>query len=156
MTQIKSYCMLLALSLAVAACGDDASGIDEELGPVDGDEGLVTFADRIDWPGIDRADGREIPFIRGFGEGGSAAYWFLGFASRRTADSFWFCREGDTECPLDANRRLNWDHLVGHPVFTRIRPGGLLAVLADVEGHRARRPRARGDQEHSQPRPRAR
>jgi len=123
MTMVKSYCMLLAISLAVTACGDDGDdGVDDDLGAVDGDDGIVDFADRINWPGIDRAAGREIPFIRGFGEGAPAAYWFLGFAARRTADSFWFCREGDDQCPLDTSQRLNWNTLVGHPIFTRI-PG---------------------------------
>ncbi len=119
MMWIKSLASALLVVTVATACSDDDGGADKELGPV---EDLVEPGDRINWPGISRAESREIPFIRGFGEGGPAAYWFLGFASRRTADSFWFCREGDTECPLDANRRLNWDRLVGHPLFTRI-PG---------------------------------
>jgi hypothetical protein len=111
---------ILAIALAAAVgCGGSDSDVDEDRGIIDDS---LDFADRVNWPGVDRANGREIPFIRGFGEGGPAAYWFLGFASRRTADSFWFCREGDSDCPLDANHRLNWNTLVGHPLFTRI-PG---------------------------------
>ena len=119
MIWIKSIGFAWFAVIAATACGGDEGGADEDRGPV---EDIVEFADRINWPGIDRAESREIPFIRGFGEDGPAAYWFLGFASRRTADSFWFCREGDTECPLDANQRLNWDRLVGNPLFTRL-PG---------------------------------
>jgi|GEM_PF-5437946 len=115
---MKKYWWLLAVAVTVS-CSDPAPGVDEDLGPVDD---IVSFADRINWPGVDRANGRVIPFIRGFGEGGQAAYWFLGFASRLTADSFWFCEEGDTLCPLDAHQRLNWDTLVSHPLFTRL-PG---------------------------------
>ena len=115
----RSFVLASVLAAIAPACGDDAGGGDRELGPI---EDIVDVADRINWPGIDRANSREIPLINGFGEGGPAAYWFLGFAARRTADSFWFCREGDTECPLDSNRRVSWDHLVGQPVFARI-PG---------------------------------
>lgn len=111
----------VAVALAAACGGGETSDVDTDLGYIDD---TLEFSDRINWPGVDRANGREIPFIRGFGNGRPAAYWFLGFASRRTADSFWFCREGDELCPLDANQRLNWDRLVGHPVFTR-KPGDL-------------------------------
>ena len=110
---------LQILLVVLVACGGPDDDVDDDLGNIDD---TLEFGDRINWPGLDRADGRVIPFIRGFGEGGPAAYWFLGFASRRTADSFWFCEEGDTNCPVDANQRLNWDTLVGHPLFTRI-PG---------------------------------
>jgi len=120
MITVKAQITILGLILT-GACGG-AADVDEDLGPVDGPGGIVKFADQPNWPGVNRADGREIPFIRGFGEGGPAAYWFLGFAARRTADSFWFCRDGDDQCPLDAHQRLAWDHLVGHPLFTRI-PG---------------------------------
>lgn len=92
---------------------------DPNLGPIDD---TVTRSDRINWPGVDTGRGREIPFIRGFANGAPNAYWFLGFASKRSADSFWFCREGDESCPLDEHRRLNWDTLVGNPLFMRI-PG---------------------------------
>lgn len=121
MTIAVRYTMLVVMMVAQLNCGDDGGGdVDEELGPI---EDLITdFGQRINWPGVDRGGGREIDFIRGFGEGGPGAYWFTGFASRQTADSFWFCREGDDACPLDANERLNWDRLVGNPVFTRI-PG---------------------------------
>jgi len=105
--------------LGSMACSDNASGVDEDLGPIDS---IVTFSDRINWPGIDRGDGREIDFIRGFGEGIPAAYWFTGFAARTTADSFWFCREGDEQCPLTPHEELNWDTLVGNPLFSK-RPG---------------------------------
>ncbi len=109
----------LIFAVTVSACGGDDSSGDKDLGPVDE---IVSFSDQINWPGIEEASGRVIPFISGFGEGIATGYWFLGFASRQTADSFWFCREGDDACPLDANQQLNWDRLVGQPLFTRI-PG---------------------------------
>jgi len=111
--------VVLAL-LSLAACTPPSShGPDPDLGPIDA---TLTYADRVNWPGIELGDHREIPFIHGFSTGRPAGYWFLGFAPRRTADSFWFCREGDTECPLDSHHRLNWGHIVGHPIFMRI-PG---------------------------------
>jgi len=111
--------VVLAL-LSLAACTPPSShGPDPDLGPIDA---TLTYADRVNWPGVELGDHREIPFIHGFSTGRPAGYWFLGFAPRRTADSFWFCREGDTECPLDSHHRLNWGHIVGHPIFMRI-PG---------------------------------
>lgn len=111
---------LLALCGLAAGCDDDGGATgDPDLGPIDD---TVDFAGRINWPGIDRADGRQIPFIFGFANGRPHGYWFLSFASRRTADAFFFCREGDTTCPLDEHRRLDWSHLVGHPLFMRV-PG---------------------------------
>ncbi len=75
------------------------------------------------WPGVVRADGtRYIRRINGFFEDEPAAYWFIGFASRFTADVFWFCREGDTKCPVDEKGAVQWDRVVGNPVFARI-PG---------------------------------
>jgi len=111
---------IAVLLAAVSACGDPTT-VDPDLGPIDE---TLSFADRVNWPGVDQGGGRVIPFIRGFGEGKPAAYWFLGFASRRTADSFWFCRDGAQNCPLDEHHQLNWDEIVGHPLFTRI-PGQL-------------------------------
>jgi len=110
----------MLMLLGLPGCPNTPSaGPDLDLGPI---EDTLTFADRVNWPGIELGDHREIPFIRGFSTGRPSGYWFLGFAPRRTADSFWFCREGDTECPLDANHRLNWDHIVGQPLFMRV-PG---------------------------------
>jgi len=113
---MKALCIFL---FAGCGCDDKATGPDPDEGPI---EDTLEPADRINWPGLDRANGRVIPFIRGFGNGRPAAYWFLGFASRKTSDSFWFCREGDEACPLDEHRRLDWDTIVGNPVFTQI-PG---------------------------------
>ncbi len=143
---LQRYLTLLfaaLLTCALFGCGpeEQESNVDEDRGPI---ETTLDFAERINWPGVDEASGRVIPFIRGFGNGRPAAYWFLGFASRETADSFWFCREGDEACPLDANQRLNWDALVGNPLFTRI-PGRsgfspfwqmwLVTVPADYEAN---------------------
>ena len=111
----------LGLASAVAGCTPAALPGDFDL-----DRGAIEAAiepeDRANWPGLDRAEGREINTTVGFFDGHPVRYWFLGFASRRTADSFWFCRHGDAACPLDEHRRVNWSHLVGNPVFSRI-PG---------------------------------
>lgn len=93
--------------------------VDVDRGPV---EATLTASDRINWPGLDHGSGREILYTHGFAEGRPVGYWFLGFAQRKTADSFWFCRDGDTQCPLDDNHRINWSHLVGNPLFMRL-PG---------------------------------
>ncbi len=112
----------ISLLLVLGGCpGGNDGGVDEDLGPIDD---TLSFSDRINWPGVDRATGRVVQIIFGFAEGTHINYWFLGFAAKRTADSFWFCREGDELCPLDEHRRLNWDRIVGHPLFTRI-PGQL-------------------------------
>ena len=113
-------CVVLSLG-ALAGCPEAGlqADVDVDRGPV---EATLSASDRINWPGLDRGSGREILYTHAFSEGHPIGYWFLGFGQRRTADSFWFCRDGDTECPLDANHRLNWSHLVGHPVFMRI-PG---------------------------------
>jgi len=106
--------------LGGVGCGpEDTVVVDPDLGPI---EATIMPGEMINWPGVDKGGGREIPFIRGFANGTPHAYWFLGFASKRSADSFWFCRDGDDNCPLDDNQRLNWDTLVGNPLFMRI-PG---------------------------------
>ncbi len=86
----RTALLCACLVLGSGSCGSDdgQSDIDEDLGPIDS---TLEFGERIDWPGVDEADGRVIPLIRGFGDGRPASYWFLGFASRETADSFWFC-----------------------------------------------------------------
>ncbi|MEK6606572.1 MAG: hypothetical protein AABZ30_02825 [Myxococcota bacterium] len=106
----------------IACGGANGDTGDEDRGPI---EATLNMGDRVNWPGLDQASGRSIPLIRGFGNGVPIAYWFLGFASRKTADSFWFCRQSDFDagrCPLDEHRRLNWETLQGNPIFTQI-PG---------------------------------
>lgn len=100
-------------------CGEPASSDDADLGPIDD---VLSFEDRVAWPGFDQATGRKILSLRGFAEDAQIGYWFFGFGAQRTDDVFFFCRESDTACPLDEHRRLAWDHIVGHPLFTRI-PG---------------------------------
>jgi len=117
-TRIGGWIIALVLPTFIG-CSGPTDGADPDLGSIDA---TLTFAQRVNWPGVDKAAWREIPFLRGFSNGRPHAYWFLGFAARNTADSFWFCRESDTACPLDEHMRLNWDTLVGHPMFMRI-PG---------------------------------
>ncbi len=116
---LAMICGALALVVAVGCDNDPTADVDVDRGLVDA---TLTSADRINWPGLDHGSSREIVYTRAFSEDHPIGYWFLGFGQRRTADSFWFCRNGDTECPLDANHRLNWSHIVGHPIFMRI-PG---------------------------------
>lgn len=122
MEKVKLSLGAILLALAVACSGPDGNTDDESRGPV---EAALAPEDLANWPGVDMASGRVIRFIRGFGNDQPAAYWFLGFASRKTADSFWFCRQSDFDaglCPLDEHRRLNWATLQGNPIFTQI-PG---------------------------------
>ena len=108
----------LFVLLSCASCNSapadpvDEEWIDSTLGP----------AERIDWPGVERGDGRRIPFIRGFGEGEASGYWFLGAAREETIDSFWFCREGEEACPFNADGTVDRDRAIGAPVFSSI-PG---------------------------------
>ncbi|MBI2894527.1 MAG: hypothetical protein HYY06_13325 [Deltaproteobacteria bacterium] len=111
---------ILSLSSVLMACGgSEPSGGDPDRGPI---EDILSFEERVSWPGMDQASGRVLLSLRGFSNGEQIGYWFLGFGARRTDDAFFFCREGDEACPLDQHQRLNWDRLVGHPIFTRI-PG---------------------------------
>jgi hypothetical protein len=117
---MRSSLLTLAMVLLAVGCGgSDPDGPDPDLGPI---ENTLGFEDRVAWPGLDIATGRQILSLRGFADDAQIGYWFFGFGARRTADAFVFCREGDEACPLDEHRRLNWSHIVGHPIFTRI-PG---------------------------------
>lgn len=106
-----AFCLPFGCALPPIDPGEDV-WIDDTLTP----------AERVQWPGLERGDGRRVPFIRGFGEGGPIGYWFFGTATEETIDSFWFCREGDSSCPLDENHRLDWSTLVGDPLFSYV-PG---------------------------------
>lgn len=111
---------LMAL-LSVAACSDDpVAQTHDDLGPI---ETVVDEVARTVWPGVDRDDGsRYIRRINGFIQDEPVSYWFVGFASRLTADVFFFCRKSDKLCPLDVHGRLAPDTYIGNPVFARI-PG---------------------------------
>lgn len=111
--------VVVAVAITVGCSSPDPSDSDPDLGPI---ENVLGFEDRVAWPGFDQATGRKILSLRGFAEDQQIGYWFFGFGARRTDDTFFFCREGDDACPLDEHRRLNWSHIVGHPLFTRI-PG---------------------------------
>jgi len=113
-----TYPLGVLLAAAVGCGGSETSG-DRDLGPIDDQ---LPFEQRVAWPGVDQAAGRKALMLRGYAEGQQIGYWFFGFAARRTDDAFFFCREGDAACPLDEHHRLDWNHIVGHPIFTRI-PG---------------------------------
>ena len=118
-----SHALALAICLALSApaCSDEAVvDANADLGPI---EAVVDEVARTVWPGVDRADGsRYVRRINGFIQDEPVSYWFVGFASRLTADVFFFCRKSDTSCPLDVHGRLAPDAYVGNPVFARI-PG---------------------------------
>jgi len=110
----------LAIAL-VFGCGDDppeTATTEEDLGPIDS---VIDEVSRTIWPGNVRANGqRYVRLLNGFFEGEPSAYWFAGFASRQTADVFWFCRDGDTECPFDSTGTIDRSRTVGDPVFARL------------------------------------
>lgn len=108
-----------AIAAVAASSCVSADGADADLGPV---EATLSDDDRTAWPGAEGAGGRVVPLRNGFHDEAQAAWWDFGSAPRGTADSFWFCREDDDLCPLDENRRLNWDRAVGNPLVTRL-PG---------------------------------
>ncbi len=110
----------LAALLLIACSAEPVDEIEADLGPI---EQVVDEVARTVWPGVDPIDGaRYIRRINGFIQDQSVSYWFVGFASRLTADAFFFCRKGDTMCPFDKHGRLDPAVQVGNPVFARV-PG---------------------------------
>ena len=58
-------------------------------------------------------------------------------ARRRKKHSwFWFCREGAEACPLDTHGRVNWDQVVGRPVFARVPGEGQPGAAGGFQGVR--------------------
>ena len=107
--------------LALAACEEPKDQQTEvDLGPI---EAVTDEVARTVWPGNVLPNGvRRVRLLNGFFDGEPSAYWFAGFASRLTADVFWFCREGDTACPFDDDGVIDRSRTVGDPVFARV-PG---------------------------------
>ncbi len=103
----------VAFALTAAACSGSDDGPEPDLGPLDD---VIDEVAKTVWPGIVGEDGvRFVRRLNGFFDGEPTAYWFSGFAPRFAAETFWFCREGDTACPIDSPP-------IGRPVFSRI-PG---------------------------------
>lgn len=116
----RSLLAVALLAAAVAACpAPPEDTAEEDLGPI---EGILDEITMTVWPGVEAEEGRHVRRVNGFFAGEPTAYWFAGFASRVADDVFWFCREGDTACPFDETGAVDWDHVVGHPVFSRM-PG---------------------------------
>jgi hypothetical protein len=112
--------MTLALLSLLGCPGGPTSWVEADRGPI---EATLDEVDETVWPGIVDADGgRYVRLLNGFFDGERTAYWFAGFASRVGADVFWFCREGDTSCPLDADGLVDRQSAVGNPVFEAL-PG---------------------------------
>jgi hypothetical protein len=117
-----------ALAPFMSACPGPESGSPEpDRGPI---EASLDTVDRTVWPGVDtEAGGRLVRRVNGWFAGSPTAYWFVGFASRPTADVFWFCRQGVDACPVDETGTLQMGMYrsgeggpVGRPVFSAI-PG---------------------------------
>jgi len=110
-----------AIAAVVAgACTAPNDLVAADLGPI---EQLVDESMREQWPGVDEPDGsRVIPLVNGFAAGKPVSYWFAGPAPRTTADMYWFCRDGDVQCPLDEHGAVDRSRTVGGPVFARM-PG---------------------------------
>jgi len=92
---------------------------EEPAGPV---EQIVDEVQATVWPGVDAEEGRHVRLLNGFFDGEPSSYWFAGFASRRAADVFWFCPEGDTSCPYDSDGQIDRSRTIGDPVFA-VKPG---------------------------------
>ena len=120
MWQHGVLCLGLALALAtLPACPTGEVG-DPDYGPV---EATIDEVSMVAWPGQTREDGsRYVHRLNGFFDGVGTSYWFIGFASRITADVFFFCPEGAEGCPFDDRGALAWDKMIGDPVFARL-PG---------------------------------
>jgi len=114
---MRLHALLLATLLPACGPGSTSSPAPETI------DHIVDPAARAVWPGVERPDGgRLVPLVAAYYAGRPVSYWFGGPASRLTADVFWFCRRGDTKCPLDAAGALKADRAVGGPVFARM-PG---------------------------------
>ena len=110
----------LAGALLLAGCPTVAEpGPEQELGPI---EQIVDDVQATVWPGVDADAGRHVRLLNGFFDGEPSSYWFAGFASRRAADVFWFCPEGDTACPFNDEGVIDRDRTIGSPVFAVV-PG---------------------------------
>ncbi len=110
----------LLVSAGLMGCPTESkpSLVQAGLGPV---EDALTPQDRTVYPGLDLPNGeRYVRQINGYFNGEQTGYWFFGFAARRTADAFFVCRDGDDMCPLDPKGHIQWDRLVGGPVFSHI------------------------------------
>ncbi len=108
-----------ALQCLACGCEPAASPAEEDLGPLDQ---VVDEVARTVWPGVEGEDGRFLRLLNGFFDGGPTAYWFAGFAPRRTADVFWFCPESDLSCPFDSAGTFDRSRTLGDPVFSTM-PG---------------------------------
>ncbi len=111
----------MGAALLLAACG----GADDELDEPDRGSltDVIDNSQRRVWPGVEvPGQGRVIQRINGFVDDRPIDYWFAGLVRPSTADIYWFCRDQDTECPLDAAGAVDFSRTVGRPVFARI-PG---------------------------------
>ena len=111
--------LFAVLLVVLAGCPAATPLAEEDLGPI---EAVVDEVARTVWPGVEGEDGRFVRLLNGFFAGEPTAFWFGGLAPRRTADLFWFCRDGDASCPFDDSGSFARDRAVGDPVFATM-PG---------------------------------
>lgn len=83
------------------------------------DDGL-SDADRVSFPGHDRAAGRVIPFLRGFSQDHPSGHWNAGRTTSALGDVYVACVWGDPACPLDSFGRIAWEGLLGEPVLAHL------------------------------------
>lgn len=105
--------------LLLAGCPAEEPRGEEDLGPIE--QTIDPIVETV-WPGVETTTGRHVRRVNGFHAGEPTAYWFAGFASRLAADVFWFCREGERDCPFAPDGSVDRTKTVGEPVFARI-PG---------------------------------
>lgn len=109
-----------ALAALLSGCPTEPDPWPEtSLGPI---EQVIDEVTATVWPGVEAETGRHVRLLNGFFNGDPTAYWFAGFASRRAADVFWFCPEGDEACPFTDNGTIDRDATIGDPVFA-VKPG---------------------------------
>jgi len=120
MPRIPHAFAVVAVAAFLTGCPPDPDPWPEEnLGRI---ELTIDDVEATVWPGVDAAEGRHVRLLNGFFDGDPSSYWFAGFASRRAADVFWFCAEGDNACPFDDNGMIDRTHALGNPVFA-VAPG---------------------------------
>ena len=112
--------LVLVAGLLIAGCPTASGSLPEDpLGPI---EQTIDEVQATVWPGVNATTGRHVRLLNGFFDGEPSSYWFAGFASRRAADVFWFCPEGDTACPFTDDGVIDRERTVGDPVFAVV-PG---------------------------------
>ena len=121
---VRAGSVLFGMLFGAVACQPTVAPdtAEPDLGPI---EHALDEVSMTAWPGvIDTTGQRSIPLLNGFVNDRPTAYWFAGSANRVGANVFWFCRAGDTACPLDSGGVVDRSAALGAPVYDTI-PGEL-------------------------------